>query len=72
MIKEKYMQHTFAKGETVLFRGEPATVVATLQRPRSWNRLVVSFEGPGRTRNFAAVCYEDIELPTPPDKTEDR
>lgn len=60
------MQHTFAKGESVLFRGEPATVVATLLRPRSWNRLIVSFGGPGRDRNFAAVCYEDIELPTPP------
>lgn len=72
MTKEKYMQHTFAKGETVLFRGEPATVVATLQRPCSWNRLIVSFGGPGRNRNFAAVCYEDIELPTPPYKTEDR
>ena len=65
------MQHTFAKGETVLFRGEPVTVVAAMIRPRSWNRLIVSFGGRGRDRNFAAVGYEDIELPTPPYKTED-
>ena len=72
MKREKFLQHPFAKGDAVLYKGLSAEVVSVHRRNPGRMYLIVSFCGPGRSRNFAAVGNEDIELPTPPYKNEDR
>jgi len=66
MTKEQFIGHPFAKGEPVLYKGGPARVVSVHRRSGSWMHLVVSFGKSGRSGNFAAAGYEDIDLPEPP------
>ncbi|MCR5352391.1 MAG: hypothetical protein K6E35_07885 [Bacteroidales bacterium] len=57
MTQDSFYQHSFSKGEKVLYKGQSAKVVDINRRSARRLHLVVSFG-----KNFAAAGYEDIEL----------
>lgn len=66
MDKSKFREHGFSKGETVLYKGQPAQVVSVHINAHGWMHLMVAFGPAGRGRNFAACGADDIELPEKP------
>lgn len=65
MTKDKFIEHGFAVGDAVRYKGQDATVVSVHINDHGWKHLVVAFGAPGhpgRHHSFAACGPEDIEL----------
>ena len=65
MTKDQFIEHGFAVGDAVRYKGQDATVVSVHINDHGWKHLVVAFGAsgrPGRHHSFAACGPEDIEL----------